>query len=101
MRVEGRATNLPEVAELAGTNAPTTSTITSARTEVNTRNAPDASTRVIEPFALICPTSKFTLDTTGRPRSAGQAVRNPGPCGSSTVNVSATDVAFDGIPHTP
>src|SRR3954468_2651581 len=100
-RVEGRATNLPEVAEVAGTNAPTTSTTTSARTEVKTRNAPAASTRVMEPLARICPTSKLTLDTTGRARSAGHAVRNPGPWGSTTVNVNATEVAFDGTPHTP
>src|SRR3954453_2089208 len=101
MRVEGRATNLPEVAEVTGTNAPTTSTTTSACTEVKTRNAPEASTRVIEPLARICPTSKLTLETTGRARSAGQAVRKPGRCGLTTVNVSATEVAFDGIPQTP
>src|SRR4029079_1744005 len=101
MRVEGRATNLPDDAELAGTKAPTTSTTTSARTEVKTRKVPDESRRVIDPFARICPTSKLTLETTGRARSAGQAVRKPGPCGSTTVNVSAPDVAFDGIPHTP
>jgi hypothetical protein len=101
MRVDGRATNRPDVAELAGTKAPTTSTTTSAPTEVKTRNAPDVSRRVIEPFARIWPASKLTLETTGRARSAGQAVRKPGPCGSTTVNVRATEVAFDGIPHTP
>src|SRR4051794_25022620 len=101
MRVEGRATNLPEVAEVTGTNAPTTSTTTSACTEVKTRNAPEASRRVIEPFARICPTSKLTLETTGRARSAGHAVRKPGPSGSTTVSVNATEVALDGIPHTP
>ena len=99
--VDGLATNLPDAAELAGAKAPTTSTTTSAPTDVNTRNAPVASRRVIEPFARIWPALKLRLETTGRARSAGQAVRKPGPCGSTTVNVRATDVAFDGMPHTP
>src|SRR4029077_6707647 len=70
-------------------------------TDMNTRNAPDASTRVIDPFARIWPTSKFTLEMTGRDWSAGHAERYPAAWGRSTVNVSARDVAFAGMPHTP
>ena len=66
-RVDVRGTNLPAAAALAGTKAPTTSTTTCVGTNVNTRNVPDESTRVIEPFARIWPASKFTFETSGRP----------------------------------
>ena len=52
-RVDGRATNLPAALEVAGTKAPTTSTTTCDRTDVNTRKLPDASRRVMELLARI------------------------------------------------
>ncbi len=100
-RVDGRGTNLPEAAVVAGTNAPTTSTTTCERVDVKTRNVPAASRRVIEPFARIWLTSKLTFETTGRDRSDGQAVRKPEACGFTTVRVSANDVALDGMPQIP
>ena len=50
----------------AGTKAPTTSTTTCERTDVNTRKLPEESSRVIELFARIWPPVKLTFETVGR-----------------------------------
>ena len=65
-RVGVRGTNLPDALELAGTNAPTTSTITGDGIDVKTRNVPPESTRVIELFARIWLARKLTFETVGR-----------------------------------
>src|SRR5437762_6365113 len=67
----------------------------------NTLIFPSAPIGAITVFGRATPASKFTLDTSGRLRSDGNTVRNPGPVASVAVTLRTAAVAPAGTRAVP